>query len=370
MSNEHGMLDSELEGQVLADGKYKVHTRLAKGGMAWVYQAENTQTGETVALKILFAHYTKTDQMRERFLREARIQRNTLEHPNIVRVIDIIEEGGLLGFTMEWCDSGDLRAWQQAYNAPLSADHLKLFFPPLLDAIASAHRKGVVHRDLKPQNILLQAEGDMLIPKIADFGIAKVLEGQSNTKTGSLIGTIAYMAPEQMEDSKNIDHRADIYSLGVIIYLMSTGRLPFEGSGPAALVKILYEAPPIPKEAPKALHPVLLRCLEKEPNARYSTCEELKEAFDKALEIKEVQSPKGSLSRRIVAGEPAPAPESGRSFSSQSTVAMSAEERDELKARGNRDALLARQRRLIAAFLIGGILLATALILGLAFLLK
>lgn len=286
MADQQEMLtDSELAGIVLLDGRLSVQEQIAKGGMAWVYKAIDNQTGEQVALKILFSEYTNHPRMRERFLREARIQRNTLEHPNIVRVLDVVEERGVLGFTMEWCDSGDLRSWQRSFNAPLPAEHLQAFFPPLIDAIAGAHRKGIIHRDLKPQNIMLHSHGDMLTPKIADFGIAKVIAGNSNTKTGSLIGTVAYMSPEQMEDSKHIDHRADIYSMGVIIYLMATGKLPFEGEGPHALYKILYDPPAPPTNVPKALQAVLLKCLEKNPDDRYATCEELKEAFAKALEL-------------------------------------------------------------------------------------
>lgn len=282
-SHEHDLIDSELEGMTLMRGTIQVHKRLAQGGMAWVYKATDVPSGTKIALKILFSQYARSPQMRARFLREARIQRDTLQHPNILKVLQIIEDRGLLGFTMEWCDHGDLRSWQRAYQAPLSKEHLLAFFPPLIEAVGSAHQKGVIHRDLKPQNILLQVQGEQLLPKIADFGIAKILSGQSNTKTGSLIGTLAYMSPEQMEDSKHIDHRADIYSMGVILYLMATARLPFEGKGPHNLAKILYEAPPVPREAPPALQSVILKCLEKKPHARYATCEELKEAVEDAL---------------------------------------------------------------------------------------
>lgn len=271
------IVESALVGATLQD-TYRVEELVGTGGMAWVYRASHLRLGGEVAIKILFSNLARDTNKRDRFLREARIQ-HRLNHPNIVRVSDIIEQGDLSGFVMEWCNSGTLLHMLQKANGPLSNAQLSHLFPMMVDALGYAHAKDVVHRDLKPQNILLHVVEDRIEPKIADFGIAKTVGELGLTRTGEVMGTLEYASPEQLKDSKSVNHRSDIYNIGVLLYRMATGRLPFHGS-PARLIKqVLHQTPPAPVEAPKALHSLILKCLEKNPEDRFSSCYELREAF-------------------------------------------------------------------------------------------
>lgn len=261
---------------------YQVQEKLGEGGMAQVFKANHVQMGYEVALKLLLPHLASEITVQSRFISEAHIQSH-LQHPHIAQVYDVIQEAGVLGFAMEWCDQGDLRVWmKQSTHAP-TREQWRTLFLPVVSAMAHAHEQGVVHRDLKPSNILLASQHQQLCPKVGDFGIAKILGEAGHTRTGSMMGTLAYMSPEQLEDSKQVDHRTDIYSLGIILYQLATGRLPFSDTGPSVVLQIFREPPLPPDEAPKPLRPVILRCLEKEPGARYQSCHELYQALEKAF---------------------------------------------------------------------------------------
>ena len=271
-------------GSVL-QGTYRVEDLIGTGGMAYVYKATHLRLGGDVAIKILFSNLARDETKRGRFLREARIQ-HQLNHPNIVRVQDIIKQGSLSGFVMEWCNGGTLLHMLQKAGGPLSMLQLSNLFPSMVDALGYAHQNDVIHRDLKPQNILLHVAGDSIQPKITDFGIAKTVGELGLTRTGEVMGTLEYASPEQLKDSKSVDIRSDIYSLGVLLYRMATGRLPFTGS-PARLIKqVLHKEPPAPIEAPSSLHPLIMRCLEINPSDRYSSCHELRDAFFAAGDIR------------------------------------------------------------------------------------
>ncbi len=237
---------------------------LGKGGMGAVYKARQPGLDRLVAVKILPPEVSRNPAFAERFIREARALAR-LSHPHIVAVYDFGQVGDLCYFVMEFVDGVNLR---QAIAASMlkAADALALV-PQICDALQFAHDEGIVHRDIKPANILLDKRGRV---KIADFGLAKLLGNDqieaSLTATHQVMGTLRYMAPEQMEGSRTVDHRADIYSLGVVFYEMLTGELP-----------IGRFAPPSNKvEIDVRFDEVVLRALENEPNLRYQQASEVK----------------------------------------------------------------------------------------------
>ncbi|MCB9638032.1 MAG: protein kinase [Myxococcales bacterium] len=270
--------DAALEGVILQNS-YQVEKRVGRGGMAWIYRASHLRLGGEVALKILFSVLAEDEDTRQRFLREARIQYK-LQHPNIIRVLDFIEVEGIVGFVMEWCAGGSLNDFLKLNpSSTLSMRDLSRLFEPILDALHYAHKQGVIHRDIKPHNILLQIQEDGFSPKLTDFGIAKMEDDGLMTETGHMLGTAAYMAPEQVRSTRDVDIRADLYSLGIMLYRLTTGRLPFTAKFPAICVDILNKEPPPPVEAHPALQEVIMRCLHKDPDQRFEDCK----AFGKVL---------------------------------------------------------------------------------------
>jgi predicted Ser/Thr protein kinase len=241
---------------------------LGKGGMGAVYKARQPGLDRIVALKILPAQTAGGPGFVERFNREARALAK-LNHPNIVTVYEFGQVNGLPFFIMEFVDGLNLRQLEQA--GKLSPHEALLIVPQICDALQFAHDEGIVHRDIKPENILLDKKGRV---KIADFGIAKILGLESEvaiTETGGAVGTPHYMAPEQMEKPTTVDHRADIFSLGVVFYEMLTGELPLGKFAPPSSRKI---------EVDVRLDDVVLRTLEKDPERRYQHASQVKTAVD------------------------------------------------------------------------------------------
>ncbi|MHC4891256.1 MAG: serine/threonine-protein kinase, partial [Planctomycetota bacterium] len=238
---------------------------LGQGGMGAVYKARQKQLDRLVALKILPPEISQTEAFAERFTREARSMAK-LNYPLIVSVFDFGQtEDGLYYFIMEFVDGTDLRHVIQA--GELSPEEALAIVPQICEALQFAHEEGIVHRDIKPENILIDKKGRI---KISDFGLAKLLDKPATaytlTATGHKMGTPHYMAPEQIEHPGEVDHRADIYSLGVVFYEMLTGELP--------LGKF---APPSKKvHVDVKLDKVVLRTLEKEPELRYQQASEVK----------------------------------------------------------------------------------------------
>ena len=237
---------------------------LGRGGMGAVYKARQVKLDRLVALKILPAEAGRDPAFAERFMREARALAR-LNHPNIVTVHDFGEAGGLYYFLMEFVDGANLRQLlQSGHLDPHSALRI---VPQICDALQYAHEEDIVHRDIKPENILLDRKGRV---KIADFGLAKLvgLTPTYLTLTGShqVMGTLYYMAPEQMERPHTVDRRADIYSLGVVFYEMLTGELPLGR----------FAAPSHKVRVDEHLDPIVLRALAKEPEQRYQHVSELK----------------------------------------------------------------------------------------------
>ena len=241
---------------------------LGKGGMGAVYQARQPALDRIVALKILPSQTAGGPGFVERFNREARALAR-LNHPNIVAVYEFGQVNGLPFFIMEFVDGLNLRELERA--GKLSAREALQIVPQICDALQFAHDEGIVHRDIKPENILLDKKGRV---KIADFGIAKILGATPDvdlTQTKSAIGTPHYMAPEQMEKPTTVDHRADIFSLGVVFYEMLTGELPLGKFAPPSSRKV---------EVDVRLDDVVLRALEKDPERRYQHASQVKTAVD------------------------------------------------------------------------------------------
>ncbi|TNE51015.1 MAG: hypothetical protein EP343_06140 [Deltaproteobacteria bacterium] len=285
---------TNLVGEVL--GKhYILEEKVGQGGMAWVYRARHQLLGGNVAVKVLFPQLAENDNIRTRFLREATLQYQ-LEHPHIVRVLDFIDERGLVGFVSEWCSGGDLVDWMEREGyRPLSPGEIRSLFLPVLDAAHVAHQHDVVHRDLKPHNIMLHQRGELLHPKITDFGIAKQANEQGLTATGMVVGTVHYMSPEQLYESKSVDLRSDVYSLGVILYQMIAGRLPFVGEAPGIFMRILEGSPPKIANIPPQVQAVLDKCLAKRADDRFADCMELRAALNECLGPPEPIVPVGQL---------------------------------------------------------------------------
>jgi predicted Ser/Thr protein kinase len=237
---------------------------LGQGGMGAVYKARQTRLDRLVALKVLPSEAGKDPAFVERFTREARALAK-LSHPHIVAVHDFGQAGGLYYFLMEFVDGVNLRQLLEA--GPLQPKQALQIIPQICDALHYAHGEGVVHRDIKPENILLDRTGRV---KIADFGLAKLLgRGRGDfalTSSRQVMGTLHYMAPEQMERPLEVDHRADIYSLGVVFYEMLTHELPLGRFAPPS------EKAPVDAR----LDDVVLRALEKEPEKRYQHASDVK----------------------------------------------------------------------------------------------
>lgn len=253
-----------LEEVAAAFPKLEILRIIGHGGMGYVYQARQPELDRMVALKILSPALRRDPAFEERFAREARVL-GKLQHPNIVTIYEHGESGGYFYLMMEFVDGVNLR---QAMSAGrFSPEQALAIVPAICDALQSAHAQGVWHRDIKPENILLDRDGRV---KIADFGIARILgDPERNftlTRTGGLLGSAAYMAPEQYEKPHSVDHRADIYSLGVVIYEMLTGELPL-GRFPAPSQKAKVNA---------RIDEIVMRTLEKERELRQQSANEVK----------------------------------------------------------------------------------------------
>jgi serine/threonine protein kinase len=284
---EHASTLVSQVGAVL-DGKYRLDSFLSQGGMGAVYRATHIMLGKTIAVKLIKPELVTSSEVVRRFQREARAA-TALNHPNIVAVYDLGQTSdGTLYIAMEFVDGPSLKeAIERGHGvAPARA---VMLLQQVAAALSRAHRHGIVHRDLKPHNIML-ARGDdgREVVKLVDFGIAKTFnEATQLTSTGFPIGTPHYMPPEQASGSA-VDARSDLYSVGVILYEMLTGNVPFDDmSTPAILIKHLKEAPIPPSiKTPGVIPPVLdeiaLRLLEKDPANRYQTAEELAAALDQA----------------------------------------------------------------------------------------
>lgn len=261
-------------GKIFAD-RYRIVRQIGRGGMADVYLAKDLiLDGEEVAVKVLRTNY-QTDQIAvQRFQREARAMAD-LDHPNIVRISDIGEEDGQQYLAMEYVDGLDLKRYIKE-NAPLSNDEAVRIMGQILLAMRMAHTRGIVHRDLKPQNVLLTKEGTA---KVTDFGIAVAFAETSLTQTNSMLGSVHYLSPEQARGSK-ATIQSDIYAMGIILFEMLTGRIPYDGDSAVtiALQHFQKALPSVREEnssVPQALENVVLKATAKKLTDRYKTVAEM-----------------------------------------------------------------------------------------------
>ncbi len=281
------MKQDDLIGVTL--GNYRVLEMLGQGGMAKVYKAHQETLDRDVAIKVLPPWYAADRSFVERFNLEAKLVAR-LSHPNIVTVHDANEQNGHLYIVMQLVDGGTLKQRLdqiQQEGRVMGIDEVVSIFTQLADALAYAHAEGIIHRDIKPVNVLMDRSGR---PILSDFGIAKVLAStQENlTRPGAGVGTPEYMSPEQCQGGA-VDGRADIYALGVMLFETQTGRTPFSGNNyPALAHSHIYEPPPHPGSINPNISPaieyIILTALMKNPQQRYQTAHDMAEALRKALE--------------------------------------------------------------------------------------
>jgi Tol biopolymer transport system component len=267
-------------------GHYEIVRSIGSGGMGEVYLAEDTKLGRKVALKVLAASMADDPERRGRFEREARAIA-ALNHPNIVTIHSVEEHGGIVFLTMELVDGKTLS--DLIPREGMTLDQLLKIAIPLADAVGAAHQRGITHRDLKPANVMVGDDGRV---KVLDFGLAKIREGSplegytgtvatgQLTGEGKIMGTIAYMSPEQAE-GKPVDPRSDIFSLGILLFEMATGRKPFRGDSHVSLLSAILKDTPqsiteLRQDVPREFARMVRRCLAKDPEERYQTAKDLR----------------------------------------------------------------------------------------------
>ena len=270
----------------LIGGRYEIVRVLGVGGTGAVFEARHRAIGRLVAIKFLLPELAANPVVPQRFLQEAQTA-NEVRHKNIVEVLDFGADAGRLYMVMEYLH-GESLADFLTRESPAAPGRIIRVLEPVLGALHAAHLRGIVHRDVKPQNIFLaRVEGDdELLPKLIDFGIAKrIVGGDVNlTSTGMILGTPAYMAPEQARAEKNVSHLADQYALGVILYQGLTGRIPYDGDTyPAMLIQIVSQPPAeILRYRPdldRRLAAVVMRCLARDPARRFASLLDLRDAL-------------------------------------------------------------------------------------------
>lgn len=299
-------------------GDYVVEAKVGGGGFGTVYRVRDS-LGNVRALKVLDPKLRADQSHRARFLDEARIQLTRLNHPNIVKVHEILATDDVAAMVMEYVAGVDLSEYIESRRVPVSYDEFRAVALPVLDAVQHAHEQGVIHRDLKPGNILITRVGDRIVPKVTDFGVAKVLAESAkkkSTATGATIGTTGYMSPEQIRNSKNVTARSDVFSLGALLYELASGTEPFIGDSDYDVMNAIVNgrfrrtadvAPMLPVTAAAAID----RGLSPNPAARFASCTEFSQVLRSDLgNIKQVaprpggdRGPTSAMSRTTKVGK-------------------------------------------------------------------
>ncbi|MCH7691050.1 MAG: protein kinase, partial [candidate division Zixibacteria bacterium] len=248
-------------------GQYRIINKIDEGGMGEVYLAEDTKLNNKVALKFLASRFVSDDASKERFTREAQAVAS-LDHPNIVAIHELNEYKGRPYFAMQYVQGQSL--WSYAKQTKLSTDRVVELAMQLCEGLQAAHEKGITHRDIKPSNILIDSHGRL---RIVDFGLASVQGTDRLTKTGSTLGTVGYMSPEQVRGEK-VDHRSDLFSMGVVLYELLSGLNPFKAESEAATMHAITQDKPQPlarfnRDVPEELQRIIDKALAKDVSLRY-----------------------------------------------------------------------------------------------------
>ncbi|MFO0576206.1 MAG: protein kinase [Polyangia bacterium] len=281
----------EAESQALEPGlrvgNYVIESLIGSGGMAQVYRVRHAVLGTPHALKVLAARYRGFLEVRQRFLSEGQIAAQ-LGHRHIVQVSDAVATPEVAGLVMDLVEGPTLETYVRDQPKPLPLGQVRELFLPVLDALAEAHRRGIIHRDIKPANILLDLSQGRPVPKLTDFGIAKVLRPTDRadraaghrdpTRAEARMGTLSYMSPEQVRGARDVSAQSDIFSLGATLYELCTGELPFDGDSEYEVMRSIVEGRLFQPERLAALDPVLQQVIRKalapQPADRFASCEE------------------------------------------------------------------------------------------------
>ena len=284
-------------GQLIGE-RYRVVSLLGSGGMGQVFRVQDQKSGQALALKVLRPLDSDDADRVRRFQREIQVL-TRIQHPAVLRILDWGDSHAGLYFVTELVDGEDLKAAIRR-RGPSPAPEAAALGATLADALAAAHAQGVVHRDVKPNNVMLARDGSV---RLLDFGLARGsgIDVVTLTRTGTMLGTPGYMSPEQF-DAHGVDERSDLYSLGVVLFELLTGRLPFSGQTPIAIaIAHKTQAPPLPRSlrpgVPAWIERIVMRCLEKEPARRYAS------AVEVAAELRRQRDGDGPRLRALPSGD-------------------------------------------------------------------
>ena len=269
------------ERNVLA-GRYELIEKIGDGGMAIVYKAKDRLLKRFIAVKILKPEFVQDIKFVENFRKESHAAAS-LSHPNIVSIYDVGQEGNINYIVMELVSGKTLNELIQA-EAPMDYRKAADITKQVASGLSAAHKKGIVHRDVKPHNILMTEDG---IAKITDFGIAKAVTNTTIVDSGkdNVMGSVHYFSPEQAKGA-NVDEKSDIYSLGIVLYEMLTGKVPFDGDNPVTIALMQINEPVTPPSVfnhnvPPGLERIVMKAVEKQPKDRFASADEMIEALDK-----------------------------------------------------------------------------------------
>ncbi|EXX85166.1 serine/threonine protein kinase, partial [Paenibacillus darwinianus] len=272
-------------------GRYEIIERIGSGGMALVYKAHDVLLNRKVAVKILRQQFGHDEEFVRRFRREAQ-SAASLSHPNVVSIYDVGEEEDTHYIVMEYVEGSNLNDLIKE-RAPLQTEEAVRFAVQICDALDHAHQNQIIHRDIKPHNILIGKNGRV---KVTDFGIARAVTSSTITQTGSVVGSVHYFSPEHAKGIST-GEKSDLYSLGIVLYQMLTGRLPFLGESPISVaLKHLQDDFEEPRQVnphiPQSLENIILRSMRKNSSERYASAQEMLEDLETCLKPERLNEPK------------------------------------------------------------------------------